>query len=194
MTIGPIQSGTEAAGEDLEGRAQVLRWYVERFQETKNAFYAAEAFLVAMHAGHAPPPPILAWLNQGFEQWSASGGTADLAKALSLKPGRGQEPVTVRLERERRNERLLKNMDALMAMGATRAQAADLARIEGEAVGLVALPAVETLVSMHARAKNNRSREMAKALAADRARAADFLARFDKDYIRKNAPRLLSML
>lgn len=119
----PVLFGYEL-DDPLDGLAIESR--LLKFEETKNAVLAAEAFVIAMNAGVYPPLDVLKWLKSGLlEYLEGQGKDISLDAALGLKAaGKGGTPPFKQLLLDDRDQMLMHEMDILISLGANQIAAA----------------------------------------------------------------------
>jgi hypothetical protein len=97
-----------------------------RFDATGEPVFALRTFVLATKMGVYPPQRIMQWVDQAFNNWNDEQGELSMDKAMNLARGRGQEAAYKAALRQERDEHVMAEMDLLIALGAKRAQAAEM--------------------------------------------------------------------
>jgi hypothetical protein len=145
--LGPLIVDTfEAAKIAKDDDSLVGVWIhakVDKYEETGNAVYLVEAFLLSHDLGVFPPIAVLNWLAKSFDEFHKKNGIDDKGKALNvsrmlgLAPGKGQEKLFQPLVREELDDQLMLAMAKLViqfelsAIDAARVTEAQLCAIAG---------------------------------------------------------------
>jgi hypothetical protein len=117
------------------------------FRDTDNRLFFAEAFVKIVDMGQQPPFELLRWVADALRGWLDRDGDADIGQLLDLKPGRGKTSLFSRFELDARNVVLMRDMNTLVQLGATREDAAAIVRDRIPA--WADLPESETLLRMY---------------------------------------------
>jgi hypothetical protein len=109
-----------AAKNDDLGAGYWIHAKVDKYEETGNAVYLVEAFLLSHELGVFPPAAVLNWLAKSFDEFHKKNGIDDKGKALNvsrmlgLAPGKGQEKLFQPLLREELDDQLMLDMAKLV--------------------------------------------------------------------------------
>jgi hypothetical protein len=170
---------------------------VSRFEESKNPVVMIEAFLLAKRAGVFPPNEAMDWLAGCFEAFHDGQGKVPMDTCMGLKK-RGATPPVKALLIEERNEMIFTDMSALMHLGATREEAAQIVAITldvldwNKTVYDISDPSCETLIDLHARWPDHRTTVSWASEHLDKpGSAANFLQKFDRQHLPEKLLRLL---
>jgi hypothetical protein len=164
---------------------------LNEFVETGSPLAAIEAVITAMRLGVYPPQSVLRWMEQAFLNWHEHEGKMSMDEAMGLRGAK--TPVFKQALLRDRDDALMLEMEKLIALKATREQAAGLVarRMEDEdwnkSMWDLSDLATDTLIDNHkAWSKNHDGRVLHEALGritADPAWVRSFLSKYDPTYL-----------